>query len=86
MERCGRTVIAGLSFALEPGQALVLTGPNGAGKTTLIRALAGLLPFAGGEVALAGAGDDARLSELCHYVGHANAAKDELTVGENLGF
>ena len=90
VERGGRPVVGGVSFTLEPGHALVLTGPNGAGKTTLIRALAGLLPFAGGGVAVEGAdegrGGEVRLSELCHYVGHANAAKGELTVAENLGF
>jgi heme exporter protein A len=38
----------GLSFALEPGQALQVAGANGIGKSSLIRILAGLMrPFAG---------------------------------------
>ena len=45
-----------LDAALEApaGELVVLLGPNGAGKTTLLRALAGLLPLAGGRVVLDG--------------------------------
>jgi heme exporter protein A len=46
--RGDRVLFAGLSFALEPGQALQVTGANGIGKSSLIRILAGLLrPYAG---------------------------------------
>jgi heme exporter protein A len=37
-------VLAGVSFSVAPGEALILRGPNGAGKTTLLRTLAGLTP------------------------------------------
>jgi heme exporter protein A len=37
-----------LNFAVEPGQAGLLTGPNGVGKSSLLRLIAGLLdPFSG---------------------------------------
>jgi heme exporter protein A len=46
--RGARVLFAGLSFALESGQALQVTGANGIGKSSLIRILAGLLrPYAG---------------------------------------
>jgi len=85
-QRGGRTIFRDLSFQLAPGEALLVTGPNGAGKTSLLRQIAGLLPLAGGELRLEGAGPDAALPELCHYVGHANAVKASLSVGENLAF
>ena len=84
--RGGRTVFDGLSFKLAPGEALLVSGPNGAGKTSLLRQIAGLLPLAAGDLRLEGAGPDAVLPELCHYVGHANAVKTSLSVAENLAF
>jgi heme exporter protein A len=79
-------VFRDLSFELEAGQALLVTGPNGAGKTSLLRQVAGLLPLAGGGLRLKGARAEAELPELCHYVGHLNAVKTSLSVGENLAF
>ena len=85
-QRGGRTIFDGLSFAVSPGEALLVSGPNGAGKTSLLRQIAGLLPLAGGRLALEGAGADAELPELCHYVGHLNAVKGSFSVRENLAF
>jgi heme exporter protein A len=85
-QRGGRTVFRHLSFALSPGEALLVTGPNGAGKTSLLRQIAGLLPLAGGDLRLDGAGAEAERPELCHYVGHLNAVKTSLSVAENLAF
>ena len=85
-QRGGRTIFRDLSFKLGPGEALLVSGPNGAGKTSLLRQIAGLLPLAGGELRLEGSAPDAALPELCHYVGHSNAVKASLSVGENLEF
>jgi heme exporter protein A len=85
-QRGGRVVFTDLSFALTPGEALLVTGPNGAGKTSLLRQVAGLLPLAAGDLRFEGAAPDAELPELCHYVGHAHAVKTSLSVGENLAF
>lgn len=76
--RGGVPVLAGVSFAVAPGQALVLRGPNGSGKTTLLRCVAGVQPVTAGR--LTGAG------ERVAYAGHADGIKAQLTVAENLDF
>lgn len=80
-------IFRNLRFSLGPGEALLVTGRNGSGKSTLLRVLAGLLPAEEGRVRLDGATDpDARVGESCHYLGHRNAMKRDLTVEENLRF
>lgn len=48
-------ILRGVSFALQPGEALAVVGPSGGGKTTLARALVGLWPSSAGKVRLDGA-------------------------------
>ncbi len=85
--RGGDTIFAGVSFALSPGEALLVTGPNGAGKTTLMRVLAGLLPAEAGTVRLEGGGEAfPDLASALHFLGPANAMKAALSVAENLAF
>ena len=76
--RGGVPVLQGVSFTLEPGQALILRGPNGVGKTTLLRTIAGLQPPLEGQIS----GDEDRIA----YAGHADGLKPTLTVTENLTF
>ncbi|WIY23598.1 heme ABC exporter ATP-binding protein CcmA [Parasedimentitalea psychrophila] len=76
--RGGIPVLEGLSFALEPGQALILRGPNGSGKTTLLRTIAGLQPPVSGTI------DGAE--DMIAYAGHSDGIKPTLTVSENLDF
>jgi ABC-type Fe3+/spermidine/putrescine transport system ATPase subunit len=42
------------SFAVEPGEILVLAGPSGCGKSTLLQLVLGLLPAEGGRIFLDG--------------------------------
>src|SRR5690606_31286676 len=77
-----------ISFKLHSGEALVLTGSNGSGKSTLLRVSAGLLQPEHGRMSWAAPEQEApvRVSEVCHYLGHRNAMKAELSVKENLAF
>jgi iron complex transport system ATP-binding protein len=52
--RGARRVVDDVTLTLGAGEAVALIGPNAAGKSTLVRALAGLLPAAAGEVLLNG--------------------------------
>jgi heme exporter protein A len=84
--RGSRTVISNLSLEVASGEALLLTGANGSGKTTLIRSIAGLIAPQSGRIVLEGGDSDRDLAQQCHYAGHANAIKANLTVAENLEF
>ncbi len=64
-------IVSGVTFSLEPGEALALVGPSGAGKSSLVRALVGVWTPLGGGVRLDG-------SELSHW------NLDEL--GEHVGY
>ena len=76
--RGGLPVLSGVSFALAPGQVLILQGPNGIGKTTLLRTIAGLQPPQSGQI-------EAPPDSIA-YAAHADGIKATLTVQENLAF
>ncbi|MEI9926405.1 MAG: heme ABC exporter ATP-binding protein CcmA [Sphingomonas sp.] len=74
--RGGRMLFEGLSFALGPGGAALVTGANGAGKSSLVRVAAGLLAPLAGTIECTGA---ALLAEQA-------ALDPELTLAGGLGF
>jgi len=81
--------VAGLNFAVEPGQVLGLVGPNGAGKTTTLRALAGVIPATQGRLSVAGhevADDPVAAKRQLAYVPDDPNLFDPLTVWEHLQF
>ena len=85
--RGGRLVFRGLSFRLEPGDALIVTGRNGSGKSSLLRVLAGLVPAYEGRLTWNGhsIADERDYFRRCTaYLGHLDAIKPTLSAFENL--
>jgi ABC-2 type transport system ATP-binding protein len=82
-----RRAVAGVSFEVAAGEAVLLVGRNGAGKTTLLRVCAGFLDPDAGEVTIAGiamARDRARAQAELGYLPEHAPAPNELTVREHL--
>ncbi len=46
----GKTILAGVHLAVQPGQTVCLIGPSGGGKSTLLRCVNGLNTFDGGTI------------------------------------
>jgi len=82
-----RTLFAGVSAKVAPGQMLRVRGENGSGKTSLLRMLCGLSTPERGEIHWSGQSvgsqRDAFNAQLI-YLGHAPALKDDLSALENL--
>ena len=82
--RGGRDVFAGVNLAVASGEALAITGRNGAGKSSLLRTIVGLVRITQGRLALEGGDPELSIAEQAHYLGHQDALKPSLSVGENL--
>ncbi len=81
--------VAGVSFAIDPGETYGLLGPNGAGKTTAISMIAGLLRADGGEVHLLGQAmtpTSRAPKAMVGLVPQDLAIYPDLTARENLAF
>jgi len=88
--RGDRRVFADLDFQVAAGEALVVEGANGAGKTSLLRLIAGFLtPASGGLVLNTDKGaiaDGEERGRHIGWLGHHDAVKPQMDVGEQLEF
>jgi ATP-binding cassette, subfamily C, bacterial len=79
--------LRGVSFRLEPGEALGVIGPSGSGKSTLARAIVGVWRPVAGKVALDGAAlDQYDPDALGSYIGYLpqRVTLFDGTVAENI--
>ena len=80
-------ILKGVSFAIQPGECVMLIGPSAAGKTTLARLIMGLWPASAGKVRLDGADVYAwDKTELGPYLGYLPQTVELFagTVAENV--
>ena len=86
----GDTVaVAGITFAVAPGEILGLLGPNGAGKTTTLRALAGIITPTRGRLLIDGhdvVRDPVAAKAALAYVPDDPQLFDRLTLWEHFRF
>ncbi len=84
VERGGRRVLHGLSFALPAGAVVGLLGPSGSGKTTLMRCIVGVQRIHSGTVTVLGRpAGSAALRRTVGYLTQAPSVYADLTVREN---
>ena len=85
----GIKALKGISMKVMPGEIVAMIGANGAGKTTTLKAIARLLPLAGGSIRFLGADAGAMSTEDMVAAGASLAPEGRaifpnLTVRENL--
>jgi len=89
INRAELPVVSSLDIAVESGAISVVLGANGAGKTTLLEGLSGIIPVAGGTIAIDGheiqkARPGVRSREGLAHVEQGRTVFRQLTTEENL--
>ncbi|MFO0811088.1 MAG: ATP-binding cassette domain-containing protein [Gemmataceae bacterium] len=79
--------VAGVSFAIEPGEMVAFLGPNGAGKTTTLKMLSGLIYPTSGTATVLGFTpwdrDDAFRRQFALVMGQKNQLWWDLPAGDS---
>ncbi len=80
-----RPILTGISFDVQPGEAVALVGRNGTGKSTILRTIRGFLPPMAGEVSVKGKSvasiESQRLAALVGFLSPA-IPQSHITVDE----
>jgi branched-chain amino acid transport system ATP-binding protein len=79
----------GVSLSVQAGEIVALIGANGAGKTTVLKAISGLIPWAGGEIFFQGKSLQGLTAEMIARKGISHVPErggvfGKMTVLENL--
>lgn len=80
----GKTILHGLSFAIQPGSIFGLLGPNGAGKSTLLRILTHLTKPDAGSVSFFGEPLTRHHARFIGYMPEERGLYKNMTVTEQL--
>ncbi|GCL65233.1 ABC transporter ATP-binding protein [Pseudaquabacterium pictum] len=89
VQRAGKQVLAGISFAVAGGEVYGLLGGNGAGKSTTLATFLGFLPVASGRVRVDGRdvhADVVAARRAVAYLPEAAALYPHLDARENLRY
>jgi ABC-2 type transport system ATP-binding protein len=89
VQRSGKEVLAGVSFAVARGEVYGLLGGNGAGKSTTLSTFLGFLPAASGRVMVNGLDVGADVSaarRTIAYLPEAASLYEHLNARENLHY
>lgn len=82
--------LAGISFSVQPGEAVAIVGPNGAGKSTLLRILATLILPTRGHASISGCDVVRRPAgarrQFGYHTGGDEGFYTRLSARENLNF
>ena len=82
--------LAGISFSVQPGEAVAIVGPNGAGKSTLLRILATLILPTHGRAAISDCDVELHPSRARRQFGYHTGGDEgfytRLSARENLSF
>ena len=82
--------LAGISFSVQPGEAVAIVGPNGAGKSTLLRILATLILPTRGRAAISDSDVERHPSRARRHFGYHTGGDEgfytRLSARENLQF
>lgn len=89
VERSGKTVLHGISFAVAKGEVFALLGGNGAGKSTALLTLLGFIPVTSGAALIhdiSPTQDIAKVRDLTAYLPEAATLYPHLNAYENLSY